>query len=93
MAQDGRNVALVHQSSGQYHIAVHDLVTERLTVLTSTSLDESPSIAPNGSIVLYATKRGGESILSAVAVDGCVSFNLPARDGSVQEPAWSPYLD
>ena len=62
--QDGRNVALVHQSSGQYHIAVHDLVTERLTVLTSTSLDESPSIAPNGSIVLYATKRGGESILS-----------------------------
>jgi len=93
VAQDGRNVALVHQSSGQYHIAVHDLVTERLTVLTSTSLDESPSIAPNGSIVLYATKRGGESILSAVAVDGGVSFNLPARDGSVQEPAWSPYLD
>ena len=93
VAQDGRNVALVHQSSGQYHIAVHDLVTERLTVLTSTSLDESPSIAPNGSIVLYATKRGGESILSAVAVDGSVSFNLPSRDGSVQEPAWSPYLD
>jgi len=92
VAQDGRNVALVHQRGGQYHIAVHDLVTERLTVLTSTSLDESPSIAPNGSIVLYATKRNDESILSAVAVDGGVSFNLPARDGSVQEPAWSPYL-
>ena len=92
VAQDGRNVALVHQKGGQYHIAVHDLVTERLTVLTSTSLDESPSIAPNGSIVLYATKRNGDSILSAVAVDGGVSFNLPARDGSVQEPAWSPFL-
>lgn len=92
VAQDGRNVALVHQKDGQYHIAVHDLVTERLTVLTSTSLDESPSIAPNGSIVLYATKRNGDSILSAVAVDGGISFNLPARDGSVQEPAWSPYL-
>lgn len=92
VAQDGRNVAMVHQRDGQYHIAVYDLITERLTVLTSTNLDESPSIAPNGSIVLYATKRGERSILSAVSVDGGISFNLPARDGSVQEPSWSPYM-
>jgi len=92
VAQDGRNVALVHQRAGAYHIAVHDLVTERLTVLTTTDLDESPTIAPNGSVVLYATKRNGRSILGAVAVDGGVSFNLPAREGEVQEPAWSPYL-
>lgn len=92
VAQDGRNVALVHQRDGQFHIAVHDLVTERLTVLTSTSLDESPTIAPNGSIVLYATKRGERNILSAVSVDGGVGFNLPGREGSVQEPAWSPYM-
>jgi TolB protein len=92
VAQDGRNVALVHQRDGQYHIAVFDLITERMTVLTSTSLDESPSIAPNGSIVLYATKDGERSILSAVAVDGGVRFSLPARSGSVQEPAWSPYV-
>jgi len=92
VAQDGRNVALVHQRDGRYHIAVFDLVTDRLTVLTETSLDESPSIAPNGSIVLYATKRGEESILGAVAVDGGVRFSLPSREGSVQEPAWSPYV-
>ena len=92
VAQDGRNVALVHQRNGRYHIAVFDLVTDRLTVLTETSLDESPSIAPNGSIVLYATKRGEDSILGAVAVDGGVRFSLPAREGSVQEPAWSPYV-
>ena len=92
VAQDGRNVALVHQRDGRYHIAVHDLVTSKLTVLTATSLDESPSIAPNGSIVLYATKRNGVGILSAVAVDGGVRFSLPARDGNVQEPAWSPYI-
>lgn len=92
VAQDGRNVALVHQRDGRFHIAVFDLITERMTVLTSTSLDESPSIAPNGSIVLYATKEGERSILSAVAVDGGVRFSLPARSGSVQEPAWSPYV-
>jgi len=92
VAQDGRNVALVHQWDVRYHIAVLDLVTDRLTVLTETSLDESPSIAPNGSVVLYATKRGQDSILAAVAVDGGVRFSLPSREGSVQEPAWSPFV-
>lgn len=92
VAQDGRNVVLVHQRSGQYHIAILDLVTERLQVLTSTDLDESPSIAPNGSMVLYATKSGDRGILAAVSVDGGVRFRLPARKGDVREPAWSPYL-
>ena len=69
-----------------------DLVTNRLTPLTSTELDESPSIAPNGSMVLYATKYAERGILAAVAVDGDAKFRLPAREGDVREPAWSPYL-
>jgi TolB protein len=55
-------------------------------------LDESPSIAPNGSMVLYATKYGDRGILSAVSVDGGIKFRLPSRSGDVREPAWSPYL-
>lgn len=93
VAQDGRNVVLVHQSNGKFHIAIHDLVTNRLQVLTSTDLDESPSIAPNGSMVLYATKSGDRGILAAVSVDGGVKFRLPAREGDVREPAWSPYMN
>jgi len=92
VAQDGRNVVLVHQQNGQFHIAVLDLVTNRLHVLTSTELDESPSIAPNGSMVLYATKHAGRGILAAVSVDGGAKFRLPSREGDVREPAWSPFI-
>jgi TolB protein len=92
VAQDGRNVVLVHQQEGRFHIAILDLVTNRLQVLTSTELDESPSIAPNGSMVLYATKYADRGILAAVSVDGGVKFRLPSREGDVREPAWSPYI-
>ena len=92
VAQDGRNVVMVHQQNGRFHIALLDLVTDRLQILTSTELDESPSIAPNGSMLLYATKFQGRGILAAVSVDGGVKFRLPARDGDVREPAWSPYM-
>jgi TolB protein len=92
VAQDGRNVVLVHQREGDFNIALLDLVTNRLQILTSTQLDESPSIAPNGSMVLYATKFGDRGILAAVSVDGGAKFRLPAQEGDVREPAWSPYL-
>jgi len=92
VAQDGRNVVIVHQRDGRFHIALLDLVTNRLQILTSTELDESPSIAPNGSMVLYATKYADRGILAAVSVDGDVKFRLPAREGDVREPAWSPYM-
>ena len=92
VSQDGRSVVMVHQAEGRFHIAVLDLVTNRMQILTSTDLDESPSIAPNGSMVLYATKYKDRSILAAVAVDGEAKFRLPASQGDVREPAWSPYL-
>ena len=92
VAQDGRNVVMVHQKDGNFNIALLDLVTNRLQVLTSTALDESPSIAPNGSMVLYATKFGDRGILAAVSVDGGAKFRLPGQEGDVREPAWSPFL-
>ena len=92
VAADGRTMVMVQQKDEQFHISVQDLQQGRVQNLTSTTLDESPSVAPNGSMLLYATKLGDRGILAAVSVDGGVQFRLPAREGDVREPAWSPYL-
>lgn len=92
LTHDGRFLAMVHQSNGRFHIAVQDLKTGRLDILTDTQLDESPTIAPNGSIILYATQEGLRGVLGGVSLDGRVKFRLPAAIGDVREPAWSPYL-
>lgn len=93
LTHDGRFLAMVHRGiDNVFHIAVQDLKTGRLDVLTDTFLDESPTIAPNGSIILYATQKGVKGVLGGVTLDGNVRFILPASSGDVREPAWSPYL-
>ncbi|PSL13373.1 TolB protein [Marinobacterium halophilum] len=95
LTQDGRFLAMVHRSSGGgngFDIAVQDLKTGRLDILTRSGMVESPSIAPNGSVVIYATQEGTRGVLSAVSLDGRVEFRMPAGSGDVREPAWSPYL-
>lgn len=95
LTQDGRFLAMVHRSSGGgngFDIAVQDLKTDRLDILTRSGMVESPSIAPNGSVVIYATQEGTKGVLAAVSLDGRVQFRMPAVSGDVREPAWSPYL-
>lgn len=87
---DNSGLVMVHRREGIFHIALLDLRRGRLTVLTQTALDESPSIAPNGSMLIYATQRRDEGILAAVSIDGGVKFDLPSSEGDVREPAWSP---
>ncbi len=92
---DGKAMVLVHKGEGvdQFNIALLNLENQRLRLLTSTRLDESPTIAPNGAMVLYATKHQGRGVLAGVSSDGRVQFRLPAEAGDVREPAWSPYLN
>lgn len=93
LTQDGRFLTLVHQDSSGYHIAVQDLQSNRLDILTNSRDDESPTIAPNGVVILYATKAGGRGVLAGVSLDGKIKFRMPNSAGDVREPAWSPFLN
>jgi TolB protein len=87
---DGRHIAMVHGTGNDYRIAVMDMSTRAINVLTSGPNDESPSFAPNGSMILYASKRGGSGYLSAVSIDGKMQKRLVFNTGEVREPSWSP---
>jgi TolB protein len=89
---DGKHLVFVHRRQGIFHIALLDMERDRLMVLTKTSLDESPSLAPNGTMLIYATQDRGRGILAVVSIDGRVKYRLPSSAGDVREPAWSPYL-
>lgn len=93
MLPDGKHLVCVHRRNGVFHIALMDLGRQRMTALTSTSLDESPSIAPNGTMLIYATQDRGRGILAVVSIDGTVKYRLPSSVGDVREPAWSPFLN
>ena len=92
VAPDGRRIAVAYGKGNEYRIAIWDLETERFTILTPGLLDESPSFAPNGSMVLYATREGSRGVLSAVSADGSVRQRLILNEGDVREPAWSPVI-
>ncbi len=90
---DGESVFLVHRSSDGFQVARQDLDSGRLVVLSESHFDESPSVAPNGTMVIFATRQGGDGVLGAVTADGRASFRLPSASGDVREPAWSPFLN
>jgi TolB protein len=87
---DGRSFTFIQRNGGRFNVAVQDLATRQVQVLTDGAVDESPSFAPNGRMILYATVVRGRGILSAVSSDGRVKQRLTSEAGDVREPAWGP---
>lgn len=88
-------LVMIHRREGDrnFHVAVQSLKSGRIHILSQTFLDESPTVAPNGAMLMYATQYRNKGILAAVSVDGSVKFRLPSSSSDVREPAWSPYLN
>ncbi len=90
---DGRSIAFVHQREGTFHIARMGFEEGNIRILTTTALDESPSISPNGTMLIYATRSYGKGILAVLSLDGTVKYDLPdTANSEVREPSWSPFF-
>ncbi len=89
---DMKNIVMLHRDDRNFNIGTQSATGGPITSLTFSGMDESPSVAPNSRLVLYATHYQDKGVLGIVSLDGRIRVRLPARDGDVQEPAWSPYL-
>jgi TolB protein len=91
ISADGRYLTMVHLFQGDYRIAVQDLRSGVVQVLTTGQQDESPSFAPNGAIIIYATQEGDQGVLASSSVDGRFKQTFRFSGGNVREPVWGPY--
>lgn len=90
---NGKAIVMLHKEGDMFSIAQQDLQSGRVSVLTQFGFNESPSVAPNNKMIVYATKHNGRGMLAEVSFDGRVKLLLPAGEGIVQEPAWSPFIN
>jgi TolB protein len=91
-SHDGESLIYIRNDGGRFRVAVQNLVSGQVQLLSEGSQDESPSFAPNNRMILYATKKGARGSLAAVSFDGKVRQSLSEARGDVREPAWGPMI-
>jgi TolB protein len=95
LSADEKTLVMIHRQDGYtvFKVAAQDLQRGNLKILSDTSLDESPTVAPNGTMVIYATRQQGRGVLMLASTNGRVRLPLPTAQGEVREPSWSPFLN
>ncbi|MFN0317132.1 MAG: Tol-Pal system beta propeller repeat protein TolB [Burkholderiales bacterium] len=89
---DGKSFAYVQRNSGRYNVAIMDMGSRQSLAITDNPLDESPSFAPNGKLILYSSVGKNRGTLAAVSSDGRIKQRITAQAPDVREPAWGPIL-
>lgn len=89
LSPDGKQLAFIRRDGGKFQVAVQELATSQVQVLSDSAQDESPSFAPNGKMIMFATSINNKGVLSVVSSDGRIKQRL-SETGDVREPAWSP---
>lgn len=90
---DGSGMLVVHGSKGDYHIARQSFVSAEVNVLSDTMLDESPTVAPNGHMLMYAANHRARGVMVVVSIPSGAAARLQSRNGEIADPAWSPFLN
>ena len=91
ISPDGRWLAYISRVSGAFRLHVMDLGTGNATAISDTSADESPSFAPNGRLIVYATQHQGREALMTTTPDGRIKARLSGQGGDIREPDWGPF--
>jgi TolB protein len=92
LSPDGKWMAYISRAGNSFKLSLMDLVTDKVTTLTETTHDEKPSFAPNGKLILYATKVQGKEALMTTTLDGKISAKLSGQTSTIREPHWGPFL-
>lgn len=89
LSPDGKMLVYIRREGGRFQVAVQELASNQVQLLSDYGQDESPSFAPNGRLIIFATSINNRGILSVVSADGRVKQRL-SEAGDVREPAWGP---
>lgn len=92
LSPNGKQLAFIRREGGKFQLAIQDLATSQVQILSESAQDESPSFAPNGKMLMYATTVNNRGVLSVVSSDGRIKQRL-SEGGDVREPAWNPAMN
>ena len=89
ISPDGRWLAYISRLPSGFRLHLMSLANGQVTAVTDTNADERPSFAPNSRLLFYATRQGGEALMTTT-LDGRIKTRLAGQGGDIREPHWGP---